>query len=112
MTKYLDFISLGKKIRQSRIKKNITQEKLAEICELSISFIGHIERGTRKLSLESLFKISNALNVSIDFLISDSFSNDDLQKIINLLQNIKGNSEKTNSYYNIIKILAENIEKL
>lgn len=112
MTNNLDFISLGKRIRQSRTKKNITQEKLAEICDVSVSFIGHIERGTRKLSLETLFKISSALNASIDFLINDSINNDEIRKITNLLQNVKGDSEKFNHYYNILKIIAENIEKL
>ncbi len=71
----LNYISLGARIKQVRQERNMTQAELGEACSLSTSYIGHIERGSRTLSVETLFKIATVLNVSLDFLVSDSMSN-------------------------------------
>lgn len=63
---------LGKRIRQQRVLAQMTQEKLAERAGISLSFLGHIERGTRKASLDTLVKICNALSVSPGLLLQDS----------------------------------------
>ena len=67
---------LGKRIRQQRNLAQMTQEKLAEQAGISLSFLGHIERGTRKASLDTLVKICNALKVSPRLLLQDSLEND------------------------------------
>lgn len=71
----LDYKKLGKQIRAQRIKHNITQEALAEKCNLSVSHISHIETGNTKVSLQSLFAISKALDVSLDFLVGNEYNN-------------------------------------
>ena len=63
---------LGKRIRQQRQLAQMTQEKLAEAAGISLSFLGHIERGTRKASLDTLVKICNVLKVSPQLLLQDS----------------------------------------
>ena len=68
---------LGKRVKQQRKLAQMTQEKLAEKAGISFAFVGHIERGTRKASLETLVKLANALKVSPDILLQDSL-NDDL----------------------------------
>lgn len=68
----LDYIGLGRKIRFKRKSNGLTQEQLAERTGISISFLGHIERGSRKASLETLVKLANALEVSLDYLLQDS----------------------------------------
>lgn len=68
------YIQLGKRIRQQRILARMTQEKLAEAAEISLSFLGHIERGTRKASLDTVVKICNALQVSPNTLLQDSLN--------------------------------------
>ena len=67
---------LGKRIRQQRILANMTQEKLSEAAGISLSFLGHIERGTRKASLDTLVRICNVLKVSPQLLLQDSLEND------------------------------------
>ena len=62
------------KARQGR---GITQEQLAEMCDLS-AHIGHVERGTRALSLETLVKISLILDVSTDYLLMDIVADKDM----------------------------------
>ena len=52
----INYVNLGEKIKSTRKERGYTQEKLAEICDISTGFLGHIERGTRKLSLDRLGK--------------------------------------------------------
>lgn len=54
MNKNIDYTALGKRIKEKRIEKGFTQEQLGELCELSAAHIGHIERGTRILSVDVL----------------------------------------------------------
>jgi len=67
---------LGKRIRQQRTLARMTQEKLSEAAGISLSFLGHIERGTRKASLDTLVRICNALKVSPQLLLQDSLEDD------------------------------------
>ena len=60
---------IGKNIRTMRIQRQLTQEQLAEGAGISLSFLGHIERGSRKLSVETLYAIATALNCSSDRLM-------------------------------------------
>ena len=66
---FMDYIALGKKIRSTRRGMDITQAQLAEMAGISTAFVGHIERGTRALSVETLARICKALGVSADYLI-------------------------------------------
>jgi len=65
----IDNIEVGKRIRTERRRQELTQEKLAEMADISDSFMGHIERGGRISSVETLAKLANALNISIEFII-------------------------------------------
>ncbi len=58
----------GRNIRTHRGKLKISQEKLAELCELHRTYIGAIERGERNVSLENIQKIARALVVRISVL--------------------------------------------
>ena len=51
---------------------HMTQDKLAEQAGISLSFLGHIERGTRKASMETIVRLANELHISIDYLMADS----------------------------------------
>lgn len=65
----MDYVAIGERVRIRRKALKITQEKLAEKIDVSTSFIGHIERGTRKMSVETLYAICKALGVSADYLM-------------------------------------------
>ena len=107
-----DYKALGNRIRKIRKSRGFTQEQLAEACELSAAHIGHIERGTRALSIESLISISDVLDVSIDYLLLDI--KEPKHKIPNGILCALGNTDddKFNRFYSVFKILADNIEKL
>ncbi|MBQ4630921.1 MAG: helix-turn-helix transcriptional regulator [Clostridia bacterium] len=112
MKTQFDYVSLGERIRKARKSKGMTQEQLAEACDLSTAHIGHIERGTRALSIESLITISEVLKISTDYLLLDISNSPDknITKILNSIDNI--NEDKYNKFYSVVKILAENIDKL
>lgn len=76
----MNFIGLGERVRHKRKELHITQAKLAELCDVSVPFIGHIERGSRSPSLESLLTISKVLKVTPDYLLQDylDFDHDNL----------------------------------
>lgn len=63
--------SIGKNIRKYRLMKKLRQEDLAEKADLSINYIGAIERGEKIPSLEALIVIINALGVSADMILVD-----------------------------------------
>lgn len=71
----MDYIDLGRRIRKQRSLHGWTQEALAERVNVSTSFVGHVERGTRKASLETLVAIANVLDVSLDYLLAASMNN-------------------------------------
>lgn len=58
--------NLGKKIKRLRLLQGLSQEQLAEECSLSASYISCIERGTKKVNLEKLEKLSDRLDFIID----------------------------------------------
>ena len=53
--------TLGGRIREERLKLNLTQEKLAEDVNLSMAYIGQVERGERSLTLDNLVAVANRL---------------------------------------------------
>lgn len=65
----IDYLIIGNRIKEFRIKKNWTQAKLAEESGIEPSNISHIERAATKVSLPTLFSIANALDVSLDDLV-------------------------------------------
>lgn len=67
--KELDYGKMGMRIRQVRKAKGWSQEMLAKKCGISMSFLGHIERGTRIMSLETFVNICGALEVGADELL-------------------------------------------
>lgn len=58
--------NIGLRIAQKRINRKLSQEKLAELAGLSRNYIGKIERGERKATLDVLRQISIVLNCSLE----------------------------------------------
>lgn len=71
----MDYQDMGMRVRTLRRQMGITQEVLAEKVGISASFLGHIERGTRVASLETLVALCNTLNTTPEYLLSASLDN-------------------------------------
>ncbi len=65
----LDYGKMGMRIRQVRKARGWSQNELAEKCGISMSFLGHIERGTRIMSMETFVNICTALDAGADELL-------------------------------------------
>lgn len=63
----------GKWVHFLQIQRNWTQAELSQKVGISLSFLGHIERGTRKMSVETLIDLSRAFECSPNDLIGSSF---------------------------------------
>ena len=72
----MNYKDLGRRIRMLRQKQHMTQEQLAEKIDMSASFLGHIERGSRVASLETLVKLCNVLDTNPGFLLAASLTCD------------------------------------
>ena len=60
----MDYGALGQRVRYLRRSAGLTQSALAERVGVSASFLGHVERGTRVLSVETLLALCNALSAT------------------------------------------------
>ena len=65
----INYKRIGEQIKESRRRKNMTQATLAELTQMSDTFISRIETGTKRPSLDSIIKIAYVLKTSIDALV-------------------------------------------
>lgn len=103
----LDYQKIGQKIRAARLEKGWSQDKLSERCNISLSFMGHIERGTRIMSMDTFVALCNELEISADYILWDIIRPSD-PIILNILNSVKTKDASTYSHYvQIIKAIAE-----
>lgn len=70
MDKNQYLVCFGKKVKELRKQKGLSQEALALLCDLDRSYIGGVERGERNINLINIYKITLALNINIkDFFL-------------------------------------------
>ena len=99
---------IGMKLKQARIDKKITQEKLAELLDVSVAYVSRVERGSTELSLKRLIQICNLLEISTGCILDDVIptSNSYLNVAFSdLLKNCP--TEKINLIYNVANVIAE-----
>ena len=106
MQQEIDYLKLGLKIKELRQRKGLTQDSLAEMVSCNTSHVSNIENCHTKVSLNVLLAIANALNTSIDYLLSNQYENSSMvlnNEILRLLQNC--DDEKKEKILKIIQIL-------
>ena len=65
----LDSVIVGDVIARFRSEKGITQEVLSGLSDIGRTHLSAIERGTRKPTLETLYRISNALDIPMSTIV-------------------------------------------
>jgi len=58
-------VAFGKGVRAMRKNKGLSQEAFAALAGIDRSYMGHIERGEKNITLTKIYQISNALKVDI-----------------------------------------------
>ena len=103
----IDNSDIGKRIREQRKKHKLSREQLAEKLNLSVNFLGQIERQERSFSVETMLKLSQELDISLDYLLRGKHNNDDLNKM-ELIQII---DKLSNQQIKILLDLAKSLQK-
>lgn len=109
----MDYNKLGQRIREERLKLNLTQEQLAEDIDISNSYMGQIERGERSLTLDTLIRLVKKLGVTIDYLLQDYTNINDDNFINQLKQIIHGRDSKQKQMaLDVLKVMFSHIDEL
>ena len=109
----IDYIAIGKRVRNEREKKNMSQMRLAELSNLSVNSISHIECGNTKFSLPSIVAIANALDITVDCLLMDVVDHSLIQfkkELVDIFDNCS--KEEDILLTEICKITLETYRKL
>jgi transcriptional regulator with XRE-family HTH domain len=107
----VDYIRLGRRIREERLKLGLTQARLAEDVDISEAYVGQIERGERNLALDTLVRLANRLGVSIDYLLKDSVDDTD-DNIVNQFRQLIANKsmEHKQLVIDVIKTILAHLD--
>ena len=106
MQQEINYKKLGLRIKAVRQSRNLTQDNLAEMVNCNTSHISNVENAHTKVSLNVLLAIANALNSSIDYLLSDQYENSSLALDNAILRAIKDcDNEKKEKILKMIEIL-------
>lgn len=108
----INYVMLGEQVRKLRKKLGLSQEQLAEACDISTSFLGHIERGTRKMSLETLIALAEVLRVTPDTLLQGQIPVNEktLGAFLNSL--VFDSEEQKDRFYRSVQALAKGRDML
>ena len=106
MMKELNFEFIGKRIREVRISKGLTQEYLANVANINTSHISNIENNRVKISLSTLVHICNAMNVTVDYILSNEYNDTGSALDHAILKELqKSSNDKKEKILKIIQIL-------
>ena len=106
----MDRLALGAAIRAARLKKGYTQEQLAELIEVTPTHEKHIESGHRLPSVEVLFSIARALDLSLDNVIfPEQEAEDGRVKEVNIMLNQCG-ARELSVFLDVARSLLRNRE--
>ena len=70
----LNFERIGEKLRTIRLSKNLTQEYIDKAVDINTSHISNIENNRVKVSLSTLVQICNALDTTVDYVLSEEYN--------------------------------------
>jgi len=62
-------IKFGKRVREERLRRDISQERLGEIAKVHRTYIGMIERAEKNITLTNMEKIARALDLKVSDLM-------------------------------------------
>lgn len=105
-------IVIGQRIKEIREREKLTQMKLAERADLSVSYISHIEHGKKSASIETLVNIANELGVTVNEFLYGIQVNDSMvyQTDMDILLG-ECTAIQKRIVYQVVKVLIEILQK-
>ena len=94
MSKSLCLQEIGERIVEHRKKLGLTQESLAEKANLTTQFVSYAELGKRAMRPENLLKLSAALEVSADYLLTGKVIDKDLLLLSEKLEKLSSSQSR------------------
>ena len=75
----INFKLIGRRIKEFRFMKHISQAELAERIDMSVPYISHVETATKKANLTVLVRIADVLGITVDTLLNGNQKNDPVE---------------------------------
>lgn len=98
---------LGKRLRELRIRKKITQENLSELVSVDPATISNIENGKNYPSLVNLENITKVLNVTLMDVFDFSHKDDNSVLVAKINEILDKNPEQIEVFYKILTALVK-----
>ncbi|MBQ7835543.1 MAG: helix-turn-helix transcriptional regulator [Ruminiclostridium sp.] len=95
----MNLIEIGGRIKAYRKSIGISQEKLAEMIDVSPHYIYEIERGSKSMSLEMFVRLSKVLNLSTDYILFGNQTSDTVSLVEQLAKMDEKQRERAESAF-------------
>lgn len=70
----INYVAIGKRVKKFRKERGLTQEKLAELLNISVPYMSNIENGKTKFSMPVLVSLINSLDITADMLLFEQIT--------------------------------------
>lgn len=100
---------VGQRISSLRKSYGYTQERLAEMADISVQFLIQIEHGRKTMKVATLRRLSAALSVSADYIINGSDRCSENEEINAILSTLSENDRK--QAVKLLAVFADTINK-
>lgn len=87
-------LEVGKRIRNMREHNHYTREKLAEYADISVQFLADIETGRKSMTTYTLYKMSQALHVTTDYIVYGQTSSEHSTQIVATLETLSAQEQE------------------
>ena len=105
----INYSIIGIRLKQARINKKLTQEKLAEMLEISVTYISRVECGSTKINLKRLIQICGLLDTSVSSIVEGTYLKSESylsSAFSDLLKNCP--TEKIDLIYKLAEVVTQN----
>ncbi len=98
---------LGKRLRELRKRRGISQERLAELIEVDPTTVSNIENGKNYPTMSNLYKLLEVLDCTFTEAFDFEHKNNNDNLINQIIERLKNNPEKIEDFYKIIMALTK-----
>lgn len=106
----VDYAAIGKRIKEIRKLKRVTQEQLSEKINVTVGYVSQCERGISHMNLEKLSEVADVLECDLSFLVSGTSTKSPEYLNTELLEKFqKLNTREKKLLIGFIDVMLENI---